>query len=134
MLQRIITIPFVRKILFVDDNEHLHGLMKRLLTFIGYESIAAANAKEGLQKAISEAPDLILLGIDLPDMSGRDTARVLRSNPVTKNIPILAFAATCDESDSKSLLEAGCDGYVVKPVTFEILQEKLQTLLGMARR
>jgi CheY-like chemotaxis protein len=124
----------VKKILFVDDNEHLHDLMKRLLAFMGYESITAAGAKEGLKKAVSEAPDLILLDIGLPDMDGRDVARFLRSDPATKNILILAFTGTFDASLGESCLQAGCDDYVEKPVSYEVLREKIQTLLDMRRR
>lgn len=101
---------------------------------MGYESISAATAKEGLQKAVSETPDLILLDIGLPDMDGRDAARLLRSDPASKHIPILALTAIFDLSLGKSCLEAGCDDYVVKPVTFQVLQEKLQTLLGLPTR
>jgi two-component system, cell cycle response regulator DivK len=123
----------MKKILFVDDNQHLHSLMTRLLAFMGYESIGAASAKEGLEKAASEKPDVILLDIGLPDMDGRDTARLLRSDPVTKYIPILAFTAIFDPAFSESCLEAGCDDYVVKPVAHQLLQEKLQRLLDPRR-
>jgi CheY-like chemotaxis protein len=121
----------MKKILFVDDNQHLHDLMKKLLGFMGYESISAASAKEGLEKAVSEKPDVILLDIGLPDMDGRDAARRLRADPATKNIPILGFTASLDTSLGKSYLEAGCDDYAVKPVTYEVLREKLQALLDI---
>lgn len=125
----IIAVPFVKKILLVDDNQDLHDIIRRLLTVMGYESISAASAKEALVTAISETPDLILLDIGLPDMDGRDAARLLRSNPATKNIPILALSAGFDVALDKSCLEAGCNDYAEKPVRYEVLREKLRSLL-----
>jgi two-component system cell cycle response regulator DivK len=119
----------VKKILLVDDNQYLHELMGKVITFMGHEMIGAVIATEGLQKAIAEKPDLIVLDIDLPDMDGRDAARLLRSNPATRGIPILAFTGMPNRLDGKSLFDAGCDDYVQKPVSQKVLREKLQGLL-----
>jgi CheY-like chemotaxis protein len=64
-------------------------------------------------------------------MDGRDVARRLRSHPASKNIPILAFTAMSDLSLGKSCLKAGCDDYLVKPVTYQLLREKIEALLGV---
>jgi CheY-like chemotaxis protein len=119
----------MKKILFVDDNLPLHDIMRKLLELMGYDCLSATSGKQCLSKAVSEEPDLIILDIGLPDMDGRDAARLLRSDPATKDIPILALTAMFDVSLGKSCLEAGCDDYVQKPVTHEILQQKLQNLL-----
>lgn len=121
----------MKKILFVDDNLDLHDIMCKMLQLMGYDSVNAATGKECLSKAVSETPDLIILDISLPDMDGRDAARLLRSDRGTKAIPILAFTGMFDHKLGESCLEAGCDDYVVKPVAHKILREKLQTLLGM---
>ncbi len=124
----------MKKILVVDDDECLHELLGKVLNFMGYDSISAAIGKEGIQKAIAEKPDLIVLDIDLPDMDGRDAARALRSHPITRAIPILAFTGMAVRSDSKSFFEAGCNDYVQKPVTFQALRVKLQSLLDLRER
>jgi CheY-like chemotaxis protein len=125
-----VAIPFVKKILLVDDNQDLHELMARVLDFMGHDIISAVIAKEGLQKAISEKPDLIVLDIGLPDMDGRDAARLLRLNPATQRVPILALTGMPKRS-APSVFEAGCDDYLQKPVGFEILREKIQRLLDI---
>jgi CheY-like chemotaxis protein len=124
----------MKKILFVDDNLDLHDIMRKMLQLMGYDSINAATGQECLLRAVSERPDLILLDIGLPDMDGRDAARLLRSDRETKGIPILAFTAMFDHKLGESCLEAGCDDYVVKPVAHKVLQEKLQMLLGIEDR
>ena len=121
----------MKEILIVDDNLPLHAIMRKMLELMGYDSISAASGKECLSKAVSEKPDLIILDIGLPDMDGRDVARLLRSDPATKDIPILALTAMFDLALGKSCLEAGCDDYLLKPVTQQVLREKLQTLLGI---
>jgi CheY-like chemotaxis protein len=122
------------KILIADDNLPLHDTMRQMLRLMGYDSITAATGEECLSKAASEKPDLILLDISLPDMDGREVARKLRSDPATEEIPILAFTAVFDPSFGKSCIQAGCDDYVLKPLTHEVLQEKLQALLGSPKR
>jgi CheY-like chemotaxis protein len=124
----------VEKVLVVDDNPPLVDIMRRMLKLMGYDSVSAANGEECLSQAVSIKPDIILLDISLPDLDGRDVARRLRSHPASKGIPILAFTAVFDRSFGESCLAAGCDDYVVKPVTHQILQEKIQTLLGVRRR
>lgn len=121
----------MKKILIVDDNLPLHDIMRKMLGLMGYDSISAANGKECLSRAVSETPDLIILDIGLPDMDGRDVARQLRSDPATRDIPILALTAMFDLGLGKSCLEAGCDDYLQKPVTHQVLKEKLQRLLGV---
>ena len=120
----------MKKILIVDDNAPLHEIMRKMLELMGYDSTGAATGEEGLSKAVSERPDLVLLDIGLPDIEGREVARRLRSDPATKHIPIIAFTAMFDLSLGKSCVEMGCDDFLVKPVTHQVLQAKLKALLG----
>jgi CheY-like chemotaxis protein len=101
----IIAIPFVQKILIVDDNHDVCEVISRLVNFMGYQTINAASARECFEKAVSEIPDLIVLDIGLPDMDGRHAARFLRSVPATKDIPILAFIAMYGDLEGKSCPE-----------------------------
>ena len=96
---------------------------------MGFEAIVARDGKEGIEKAISEQPHLVLLDILMPDMDGRDAARILRATPATKHIPIIAETALCYQKDLNSCLQAGCDDYLVKPFTYKDLEKKLNGLI-----
>lgn len=122
----------MKKILIIESNLHLHDILRKMFRLMGYGSITAASGKEGLQKAISKRPDLILLSIGLSDMDGRNAARQLRSDSPTKDIPILAVTSMFDLSLGKTCLEAGCDDYIVKPIAHQLLEGKVQALLGEA--
>jgi CheY-like chemotaxis protein len=79
--------------------------------------------------ALAEKPQLIIMDIMMPGMDGWDAARAIRAHPDTKNIPILAATALFRDSDLKNCTEAGCNGYIVKPFTFQELQGKIQELV-----
>jgi two-component system cell cycle response regulator DivK len=118
-----------RKILIVEDHPDMRELLAWQVELMGYKPVAASHAQEGLEKAVVEKPSLILLDIMMPSMDGREAARALRANPLTKDIPILAATALFREADLKSCLEAGCNGYLVKPFTLQELQSKLRELI-----
>jgi len=111
--------------------------MCELLTWqielMGLIPIAAKRGKEGLEKAVSEKPQLIIVDIMMPGMDGWAVARAIRANEETKDIPILAATALFRDSDLKSCIEAGCNGYIVKPFTFQELQGKVRELIPSAR-
>jgi two-component system alkaline phosphatase synthesis response regulator PhoP len=116
----------MKKVLIVEDHADMRELLEWQLELMGFKSISARHGKEGLEKAIAEKPELILMDIMLPGMDGWETARSLRANPETKDIPILAATALFRDSDLKNCMEAGCNSYIVKPFTFQELQEKLK--------
>ena len=115
----------MKKILIVEDNPDMRKLLNLELELMGFEPILAGGGKEGIEKAISEKPHLVLLDIFMPDMDGRDTARILRRNPETKDIPIVAEMALSDRKDLSNCLRAGCNDYLVKPFSYKDLEEKL---------
>ena len=117
------------KVLIVEDNESLRDLLARLLEHLDYLPVLASHGKEGIEKAIAEKPDLILMDMLMPVMDGWEAARALRANPETKNIPILATTALFASYEVKTFLEAGCDGYLVKPFTVLELRRKIAELL-----
>ncbi len=119
----------MKKVLVVEDNPDLRKLLTLELELMGFSPIAAAGGQEGILKATSEKPDLILLDILMPDMDGRETARTLRSNPDTKDIPIVAETALSSDRDLLSCLRAGCDDYLVKPFTYDELENKLHAFI-----
>jgi CheY-like chemotaxis protein len=126
---RFIELSSMKKILIVDDNADMRELMTLWLRANGFKPITAKNGSEAVEKAITEKPDLVLLDIMMPVMDGRETVRVLRSKPETKDIPVVAATALYNSTDLESCLKAGCDDYIVKPFTYDGLEEKLRAFI-----
>ncbi|MFH0825834.1 MAG: response regulator [Pseudomonadota bacterium] len=103
-------------ILIVEDNESNMVLTITLLTAAGYEVIQATSAEEGIALAKSAGPALILMDISLPGMDGLAAAAILKSDPRTVHIPIVALTAHVMKGDDVKALAAGCSGYVSKPI------------------
>jgi CheY-like chemotaxis protein len=118
-----------KKILIVEDHADMRELLIWQIELMGFAAVAAKHGKEAVEKAVSERPHLILMDIMMPSMDGWEAARALRARAETKEIPILAATALFRDSDLKSCLEAGCNGYIVKPFTFQELQAKVRELL-----
>ena len=116
----------MKKILIVEDQPDMRELLIWQLELMGFLAISAKRGEEGVKKALKEKPHLILMDIMMPGMDGREAARVLRSNPETQDIPILAATALFMGPDLRSCIEAGCDDYIMKPFTFEELQGKVR--------
>jgi two-component system cell cycle response regulator DivK len=117
------------KILIVDDNPDVREVLRCQLEMLGYLVISAENGYTGIAKAIAEQPDLILMDIMMPEMDGWQASRAVRDNPETKDIPILAATAMCRRADLNACLEAGCNGYIVKPFTMIELKRKIGELI-----
>ena len=117
------------KILLVEDNEMNRDMLSRRLQRKGYEVIAAHDGEQGHSMACSEMPDLILMDISLPVMSGWEVTRLLKNNPATKHIPIIALTAHALVTDRQKAFEAGCDDYDTKPIEFGRLSEKIENFL-----
>ena len=120
----------MKKILIVEDHADMRELLTLQIELMGFLPIPAKHGKEGVEKAVAEQPNLILLDIMMPGMDGWEAARTLRANPETKDIPILAATALFRDSDLKSCLDAGCNGYIVKPFTFQELQGKVREFIA----
>ena len=118
------------KILIVEDNEVNRKMLSRRLQRRGYEVIISEDGKDGVTKARSDSPDLILMDMDLPVLDGWSATRKIKSSPETRSIPVIAFTAHAMAGDREKALEAGCDDYDTKPVEFSRLLGKIETLLG----
>jgi CheY-like chemotaxis protein len=118
------------KILLVEDNEMNLDMLSRRLQRKGYDVVAARDGAEGIEKAGSEQPDLVLMDMSLPVLDGWDAARKLKEEPGTQAIPIIALTAHAMPGDREKALEAGCDDYDIKPVDLKRLLGKMQALLG----
>jgi two-component system, cell cycle response regulator DivK len=120
----------VPTILLVEDNEMNRDMLTRRLERKGYRVIAAHDGGQGHELAHAKSPDLILMDISLPVMNGWDLTRRLKSDEATRNIPIIALTAHALATDRAKAFEAGCDEYDTKPVDFERLQGKIESLLA----
>jgi CheY-like chemotaxis protein len=118
------------KILLVEDNEMNRDMLLRRLQRKGYEVVVAVNGEEGIAKAQSEAPELILMDISLPVMDGWESTRRIKAMPETQSIPIIALTAHAMAGDREKSLDAGCDDYDIKPIDFQRLLAKIEALLG----
>ncbi len=117
------------KILLVEDNEMNRDMLSRRLERRGYQIVIAVDGAEGVAKAKSESPDLILLDMSLPVLDGWEAARQLKGDASTKAIPIIALTAHAMAGDREKALEAGCNDYDTKPIELPRLLEKITTLL-----
>lgn len=119
----------MHKILIVEDNEMNRDMLSRRLTRRGYEAVVAVDGQDGLERAASESPDLILMDMSLPIIDGWEATRQLKANPELKSIPVIALTAHAMAGDREQALTAGCDDYDTKPIELERLLTKIQAQL-----
>lgn len=119
----------MKKVLIIEDHSDMRELLMWQIELMGFMPITAKRGKEGVELALSEKPELIIMDIMMPGMDGWEAAREIRANADTKNIPILAATALFRDSDLKTCIESGCNGYIVKPFTFQELQGKVRELI-----
>jgi CheY-like chemotaxis protein len=118
-----------KRILLVEDNPATIDVMQKELEFLGYESVVADNGREAVDLSLSQAPDLIIMDISLPKMDGLEASLLIRKNPKTQSIPILAATARALPGDREKCLQAGCDDYLAKPFTHRELGAAIKRLL-----
>jgi two-component system, cell cycle response regulator DivK len=109
----------MRRILLVEDNAANRRLIGDHLRRQGYEVREVGTADEGIALALAESFDLVVMDIQLPGTDGLTATRLLRSNPVTRGLPVLAVTAHAMRGDEGRILAAGCDGYVAKPIAYK---------------
>ena len=115
-----------KKLLIIEDNRHLREILASILHTSGYVIMEAATGLQGIEIALAEQPSLILLDLDLPDISGIETARILKQNPVTTAIPIVACSAMSGSEWRDIALSAGMDDYLQKPISLAIIKAKIE--------
>jgi two-component system cell cycle response regulator DivK len=113
-----------KMILIVEDEPKNLKLFRDLLNASGYKTIEATDGKQGVELAKAKKPDLILMDVMMPKMDGLEATRILKADATTSNIPILALTSYAMKGDKERILQAGCDGYLAKPINIkEFLQE-----------
>ena len=121
------------RVLIVEDNVDNFELVRFLLERAGYEVLSAANGLEGLDAAKRERPDLILMDLSMPEMDGWNATSHLKADEETRSIPVLALTAHTLPGDRKRAIDAGCDGYISKPINVASFDKLVATLLRQAR-
>ena len=118
-----------KRILIVDDEGDLRSMLRFRLEAMNYEISEAVDGQDGLDKARSENPDLIILDLMLPKMDGYKVCRMLKFDEKYKHIPIIMFTARAQEKDKKIGKEMGAEAYITKPFEPEVLLSKIKELL-----
>ena len=118
-----------KRILIVEDYEEARAMLALNMRCFGYETIEAATGVEGIEKACFEHPDIILMDIGLPDMTGIRAAKAIRGNPSTSHLPIIAYSAWCTPSWKQEAANVGIAAYLVKPVPMTLLKETIEKFI-----
>ena len=120
----------MHRILLVEDNEMNRDMLSRRLERRGHQVTIAVDGQQAIDLAAAEKPDLILMDMSLPVVSGWDATRKLKGDLATRAIPVIALTAHAMAEDEKRARESGCDDYDTKPVELTRLLAKIDSLLG----
>jgi CheY-like chemotaxis protein len=120
----------VTKILLVEDNETIRDMLKRRLLKRAFTVVTAADGQAACAMARAEKPDVVLLDMHLPVLDGWETARRLKADADTRDIPVIALTADAMSGDREKALQAGCNDYETKPVDLARLLDKIQKLVA----
>jgi two-component system cell cycle response regulator DivK len=120
----------VARILLIEDNETNRDMLSRRLSRRGFDIVMAPDGEEGIASAGAHRPDLILMDISLPGLSGWEAIQQLKTNDETKFIPIIALTAHALSTDRERAMAIGCDDYEPKPIDLPNLLEKIESLLA----
>ncbi|HIW34668.1 MAG TPA: response regulator [Candidatus Paenibacillus intestinavium] len=117
-------------ILLVEDNEMNRDMLSRRLVRKGFRVITAEDGREGVDLAIQECPDLILMDLSLPVLDGWEATTIIKNTPKTNRIPIIALTAHAMAGDEEKAYRAGCDDFDTKPIMLERLLGKIEAKLA----
>lgn len=117
------------RILYIDDDFANRLLVKRVLLAEGFEIEEADNALDGIEIASGNPPDLILMDIAMPEVNGLEATNRIRAIPHIANVAVVALTANAMQGDREMILEAGCDGYISKPIDIDTFVDELSQFL-----
>lgn len=122
-----------RTVLLVEDNEDNRTVYRTILEHYGYKVMEARNGEDGVRMAREQRPDLILMDISIPVIDGWEATRILKADPKTNDIPIIALTAHALATDRAKAAEVGCDGYLAKPCEPRRVVAEVERFLGAAK-
>jgi CheY-like chemotaxis protein len=126
------TLPVARTVLLVEDSDAIRDAFTILLEDAGYTVLGAGTGHEALALAAAHLPDLMLLDMGLPDMTGLDVVRQVKARPATAGIAVVAVTGRDEDADRRACLAAGCTAYLVKPVNTQKLVKDLPGFMAAA--
>ena len=118
------------RILLVEDHEEIWDFLSRRLRRRGFDVVLATDGQQGVDKALADTPDIVLLDMNLPVMDGWTAAGAIKANPSSAAIPIIALTAHAMSGDREKAIAAGCDDYHPKPIDFTKLLTQIEALAG----
>ena len=118
------------KILIAEDERDIRDLITFTLRFAGHDVIPTSNGEEAYQTALKEQPDLILLDVRMPRMTGYEACQHIKANDNTKDIPVVFLSAKGQESEVQTGIQAGAEEYILKPFSPDQLTERIKTILA----
>ena len=119
------------RIFVIDDDPELLMMVGMILRRAGHETILASDSVEGAERLIKEKPDLLILDLMMPHMSGFEVCRKIRSTPDVSELPIMILTARIQENDREAAFESGATDYMTKPITSRQLTSRVQQLLAV---
>jgi len=121
----------MRRVLYIEDNPDNRMLVRRVLMASDYdfEVLEAENAIVGIEMAVSKTPDLILMDISMPEMDGLSATRKIKTMPELSGVPVVALTANAMEKDETQAVEAGCDGFIRKPIDIDRLPNDIMSYI-----
>lgn len=122
------------KILIAEDERDIRDLITFTLRFAGHEVVATTNGEEAYERALKEIPDLILMDVRMPRMTGYEACRLMKAQDSLKNIPVAFLSAKGQESEVQTGLEVGAVEYILKPFSPDQLTERVKAILAMPRK
>ena len=114
------------RILIVEDNMDTYELVHFILEKNGFETFLAANGRDGVNAALKQRPDLIIMDMSMPEMDGWTATSIIKKDEQTRSIPLLALTAHALPGDRQRAMDAGCDEYITKPMDLDELVEAIQ--------
>lgn len=123
----------IATVLYIEDNPENRLLVRRVLQAEGYNVLEAGSAQQAMEVVLSSSPDLILMDINLPEIDGYTLTSQFKSIPSLGRIPIIALTANVMKGDRERTLEAGCDGYIQKPINVDMLPHLINRYLAVQR-
>ena len=118
------------RILIAEDEPDIRELVAFTLRFAGHEVTATANGEEALQQASQIIPDIIIMDVRMPRMTGYDACRAMKADPILKDIPVVFLSAKGQDSEIQTGLDAGAEEYLLKPFAPDQLSERVRTILS----